>query len=211
MNIAIIGAGNVGRALGRGWRKAGHSVSFGVRNPDESKYRDLSREIDVRVRTVREASRDSDVVVLATPYAACEDAIAAAGSLSGKVLVDCTNPLEPGLAGLIHRGNDSGGEQVARWAPEAKVVKAFNTTGFNIMENPTLEGRRAVMFICGDDSSARATVIELSDALGFESVDAGELQSARLLEPMALLWISAAYKFGLGRDFAFGLLRRTAG
>jgi predicted dinucleotide-binding enzyme len=209
MNIVIIGAGNVGRALGKGWRKAGHAVSFGVRSPDDDKYRDLGKDLDVSVRTVGEATGDGDVVVLATPWLAAQGALAAAGNLSGKVLVDCTNPLEPGLSGLTHGHKDSGGEQVARWAPDAKVIKAFNTTGFNIMEDPNLEGRRAVMFVCGDDPTAKSIVMELSDALGFETVDAGDLQSARLLEPLALLWISAAYRFGLGRDFAFGLLRRS--
>jgi predicted dinucleotide-binding enzyme len=97
---------------------------------------------------------------------------------------------------------------VARRAAGAHVVKAFNTIGFNIMADPQLETRRAVHFICGDDDGSKAVARELSDALGFETVDAGPLASARLLENFALLWIAAAYRMGIGREFAFSLIRR---
>ena len=203
MKIAIIGAGNVGQALGKGWLKVRQSVVYGVRNPEDEKYQTLG----VEIKAISSAAVGADVIVLATPWLATEEAIRAAGDLSGKILVDCTNPLKPDLSGLTHGYGDSGGEQVARWAPAARVVKAFNTTGSNIMENPVLESRRAVMFVYGDDEKARHQVMELSSVLGFETVDAGPLQTARLLEPLALLWISAAYRFGLGRDFAFLLVR----
>ncbi len=208
MHIAIIGAGNVGRALGHGWSMVGHTVTFGVRQPQAQKHDELRQTPGVGVEAVGTAAQGAEVVVLATPWEATEQAIKAAGSMAGKIVVDCTNPLKPGLAGLTHGHEDSGGEQVARWAPGARVVKAFNTVGSNIMQAPELEGRKAVMFICGDDDEARTRVVELSDALGFDTVDAGSLASARMLEPLALLWISAAYKFGFGRDFAFSIVRR---
>jgi hypothetical protein len=203
MKIAIIGAGNVGGALGRRWHEAGHDVTFGVREPSSEKYKDLEGKME----GIEAAVRGAEIVVLATPWDAAEDAVRTCGDLSGKVLVDCTNPLRPNLAGLTHGHDDSGGEQVARWATGAKVVKAFNTVGFNIMENPRLEDRRAVLFVCGDEDG-KAAVRLLSDALGFETVDAGPLERARILEPFALLWITAAYRMGLGRDFAFSLIRR---
>ncbi len=208
MRIAIIGAGNVGRALGRGWSMAGHSVCFGVRQPQAHKHDELREKLGAGIESLEAAAQGGEVVVLATPWDATEQAIKAAGSMAGKIVIDCTNPLKPGLAGLTHGHEDSGGEQVARWAPDARVVKAFNTVGSNIMEAPELEGRKAVMFICGDDDEARTRVVELSDALGFDTVDAGPLASARMLEPLALVWISAAYKFGFGRDFAFSIVRR---
>ena len=208
MRIAVIGAGSVGKTLGHRWRQLGHEVVFGVRQPKDPKH-DALRELDVEVTTVPSAARSGEVVVLATPWTATKDAIEACSGLDGKTVIDCTNPLEPDLRGLTHSGDDSGGEQVARWAKGAKVVKAFNTIGFNIMENPRLEGRRAVLFLCGDDDGKPA-VKELSDALGFETIDAGSIESARLLEPFALLWITGAYKMGLGRDFAFSLVRREA-
>jgi predicted dinucleotide-binding enzyme len=90
----------------------------------------------------------------------------------------------------------------------AKVVKAFNTVGFNIMANPAFGADRPVMFYCGDDAAAKQTVRPLVEQLGFEAVDAGPLSQARVLEPFALLWISLAYAQGQGRDIAFKLLRR---
>ena len=101
----------------------------------------------------------------------------------------------------------SGAEQVAEWAAGAKVFKAFNQTGFNVMANPVFEGGRAVMFICGDDDAHKPTVLSLAADIGFEAVDAGGLMIARLLEPYAMLWIHLAHAQGLGRGFAFGLLK----
>ena len=207
MRIAIIGAGNVGRTLGRRWQASGHEVVFGVRKPDDAKYADLRRE-GLVVEAVKVAAQNAQVVVIATPWPATESAINECGELSRKVVIDCTNPLKPGLAGLTHAVDISGGEQVKVWTRGASVAKAFNTVGFNIMENPELEGRRAVMFICGDDD-ARPVVRELSEVLGFETIDAGPLERARLLEPFALLWITGAYQLGLGRGFAFSLIRSS--
>lgn len=210
MDIAILGAGSVGAALGRGWIAAGHVLTFGVRNPGDEKYRELNQNLGgaARFASIGEAAAGAETVVLATPWDAAESAIRAAGDLSGRIVIDATNPLKPGLAGLTHAGDDSGGEQVGRWAAGAKVVKAFNTVGFNIMADPLLDGRRAAMFVCGDDAGARAAVARLAVDLGFEAVEAGGLATARQLEPLALLWIRSAYQFGLGREFAFGLLRR---
>ena len=87
-------------------------------------------------------------------------------------------------------------------------MKAFNTVGFNIMENPAFRSDKAVMFYCGDDAGAKQTVKQLTEELGFDAVDAGPLTQARVLEPFALLWISLAYGRGLGREIAFKLMRR---
>jgi predicted dinucleotide-binding enzyme len=101
-------------------------------------------------------------------------------------------------------------EQVAGWAKGAKVFKAFNQVGFNVMANPVVEGRRAVMFVCGDDEAGKPTVLQLVRDIGFESIDAGGATAARLLEPFGMLWIHLALTRGLGRDWAFGLLHRDA-
>ena len=204
MRIAIIGAGSVGRALGGGWARQGHEISFGVRSPADPKYGDLPP--GTRVAGVGEAAAEAEVVVLATPWDGTRDAIDRCGDLAGRVVVDCTNPLEPDLSGLTLGHDDSAGEQVARWAPGAKVVKAFNSVGSNIMENPRVGGQRAVMFIAGDDEG-KATVRRLSEALGFDTVDAGGIDKARLLEPLAMLWISLAYQQGMGREWALTLVR----
>jgi predicted dinucleotide-binding enzyme len=126
--------------------------------------------------------------------------------LTGKVLIDCTNPIGPNFTSAVGP-TTSGAETVARWAEGARVVKAFNTTGFNVMEQPGFGAEAASMFICGDDAAAKSDVTALAEQLGFEVVDCGPLANARLLENLALLWISLARQ-GLGRDIAFKLLRR---
>lgn len=199
MKIAMIGAGNVGKALGERWSAAGHDVTYGVRQPDPAN----SGEADVR-----SAAGAAEVVVLATPWPAVEDAIRACGDLSGKVLIDCTNPLLPGLAGLERGTDTSGAEKVAALAAGAKVVKAFNTVGFNVMADPFFQGRAASLLYCGEDSDAKGMVRELALACGFEPLDVGPLKQARLLEPFALLWISMALQHGYGREIAFSLMRR---
>lgn len=199
MRIAVIGAGNVGATLGKAWLATGHSVTYGVRKPDGTHPEE---------KTVHEAATGAEVVVLATPWPAIEDALAACGDLSGKVVVDCTNPLLPGLAGLELGTTTSGVEKVAALAPAACVVKAFNTVGFNVMANPVFDGRPVSMLYCGDDAGAKTAVRRLIVDCGFEPVDAGPLKQARLLEPFALLWISMAMQYGYGREIAFRFLRR---
>lgn len=211
MKIAVIGAGNVGGTLGRRWAGLGHELVFGVRDPAREKYQGLVTQTGGRGRLAsnREACAGAGAVLLATPWSTTQAALAECGALEGQVLIDATNPLGADLR-LTLGHSDSGGEQVARWAPGARVVKAFNTTGFNIMEDPVIQGRHAVMFVAGDDPAAKSVVLDLASAIGFEAVDAGPLASSRMLEPMAQLWIHCAYRQGLTRDYAFHLLRRGA-
>ena len=207
MKIAIIGAGSVGATLGRRWHGNGHTICYGVREPGADKNAVLSDHASVLGN--QEAVTDVDIVVLATPWQTTEAAIADIGSaIDGKIVIDCTNPLEVDLSGLTHGYDDSGGEQVARWAPTARVVKALNTTGSNNMADPQIDGIRTVMFVAGDDDDARSTVKGLTDELGFDTIEVGELASARLLEPLAMLWISMAFRFGMGREFGLAVLRR---
>ena len=202
MRIAIIGAGRVGAALGSGWSRGGHEVVFGVRDP-------AAKTVPVgRAVSVADAAQSADVVVLATPWSAAPAALVAAGSCRGKVVIDCTNPILPGLTGLAVGTSESAAERLAALAPEARVVKAFNTTGSGNMERPRYGESRLTMLICGDDADARRTVSDLARDLGFDPLDAGALSAARYLEPLAMLWIHLAYKQGMGPDIAFQLLRR---
>jgi predicted dinucleotide-binding enzyme len=147
-------------------------------------------------------------VVFATPWPATRDAIRGAGDLKGKAVFDCTNPLKQDLSGLEIGHTTSAAEQVARWASGAKVVKVFNTTGANNMENSRYPDGAPAMFYCGDDAGAKKVAAQLATDLGFEPIDAGGLISARLLEPLAMLWIHLAYGQGMGREIAFRLMRR---
>jgi predicted dinucleotide-binding enzyme len=208
MNIAIIGAGRVGTTLAHAWKRKDHDIFFGVRNPNGNKSTQLVAE-GFQVGTVASASSFGDIVVLATPWRAAQDAINAAGDLSGKVIIDCTNPLKPDLSGLDVPSGSSGAAQIASWAKGARVFKAFNQTGTENMAEPVIGSHPAVMFVAGDDGDGKATVIQLVSDVGFEAVDAGPLSVARSLEELAVLWIHLAYNApGLDRNYAFAILRR---
>jgi len=205
MNITIVGSGNVGRALGGGWKKAGHSVTFAARDPAGAKSAELKKE-GFAVAPQSESGK-ADAVVIAVPWTGIEATIAALGNLSGKVLVDATNPLTANLE-LALGFSDSAGETVARHAKGARVVKAFNTTGANNMANSKYAAGKLMMPVAGDDAPAKKTVMALAADLGFEPVDAGPLAMSRHLEPMAMTWIKLAYAQGLGREFGFAMLKR---
>jgi predicted dinucleotide-binding enzyme len=191
MKIGIIGAGRIGGTLGRRWTENGHDVLYGVRPGSDAPGKTAS---------IAEAAAHGDVILLAVPWPAAREAVQAAGDLSGKVLIDATN------GGYDASG--SGAEKIAGWAPGARVVKSFNQTGFEHLQNPVFEGHRALMLIAGDDAEAKATARSLGEELGLEMEDAGGLANAGLLEALALLWIQLAMRGGLGRDITFALLRR---
>jgi NADPH-dependent F420 reductase len=214
MKIAIIGAGNVGGTLGKRWAKRGHEVAFGARDPAEAKVAALVRESGPRARaaSVPEAARQAAVVVLTVPWDSARDALTAAGDLRGRILIDATNPvpLTPeGLRqGLVIGHTTSAGEQIARWAEGARVVKAFNTTGWQNMANPIYGSQGLSMLLCGDDAEAKKVVADLARQLGFEPVDVGPLRSARYLEAVAMLWIDMAIIQGFGMNFGFRVVKR---
>jgi hypothetical protein len=210
MKLAILGPGNVGSTLATAFAGKGHSIVLGVRDPVASKYRELAKNIGggTEVLGVREACAAAEAIVLATPWSATQAVLEqAAGALQGKILLDCTNPINAGFK-LALGHTTSGGEMVAAWAKGAHVFKVFNITGYNIMEDPVVDGRKAMMLVAGDHDEQKVKVLQLAREIGFEALDFGKLESARLLEPMALAWIRLAYQQGVGRDFAFGILRR---
>ncbi len=208
MRLCIVGTGSVGGELGRLWAARGHEISFGVRDPQSPKVQAILEEVgsDATATGVAEAMTASDIIVLALPWPAVEEVLRSA-DLTGKILIDATNPIAPGLE-LATGPDTSAAEQIANWAPGARVVKAFNTIGADNFANPVFGDQVATMFICGDDSDAKAVTLQLAEELGFEIVDAGPLSNSRLLEPMAMLWIRLALVEGFGRDIAFKLLRR---
>ena len=202
MRLAIIGAGSVGATLGKAWQRRGHDVTYGVRNPDDPKYGSLGADVTTNDR----AARDAEVVVLCTPWQSTRDAVQACGDLGGKVLIDCTNPLTPDFTALEVGHTTSGAEQIAEWAPGARVCKAMNQIGAPMMDSPQLP-QPPVMFVCGDDDAAKTTTTSLVGELGFETADAGDLTLARLLEPFALVWIHMALQRGFGTQWGLGVLR----
>jgi 8-hydroxy-5-deazaflavin:NADPH oxidoreductase len=208
MRLAIIGAGNVGAALGGAWSAQGHDVVYGVPDPQKPKYAALPRGAVMRAS---EAAKGAAAIVLATPWRATEAAIRELGELNGRLVIDCTNPLAMGPDGLqLALGHTtSGGEQVAAWAAGAALFKTFNHTGAENMALASRFDHRPVMFVAGDDAARKGEVLRLVGDLGFEAVDAGPLRAARFLEPLAMLWIELALNRGQGNAFAFALARRS--
>lgn len=196
----------MGSALGAGWSKAGHKIIFGSREPKSQKMLELSQSTGAATGSNQQAA-EADVVVLTMPWPAVNEVVSGL-QLSGKVVVDVTNPLLPDLSGLEVGTTTSAAELVAQRAKGARVVKAFNTVGFNVMAHPQFRDGSAVMFYCGDDAKAKKTVHQLAADLGFDPHDAGPLTQARYLEPFAMLWITLALKQGYGREFGFKLMQR---
>ncbi len=209
MNIGIIGTGNMGSGLGKAWAAKGHKILLGSRDPQKAKTLAKTMALNISGGSIAEAAAFGEVVLLATPWTAATDAIKAAGPLGGKILIDCTNPLTPDMRGLTLGHTTSAGEVVAKWAPEAKVVKAFNHIFAQIVHSsPQFGGQSASVFYCGNDPGAKATVAGLAKEIGFEPIDAGPLQNARVLEPLGLLCIQLAYGLAMGTDVAMKLIRR---
>jgi 8-hydroxy-5-deazaflavin:NADPH oxidoreductase len=198
MKIAVLGSGNVGTSLGDGWSAKGHKVVYGSRSPGKETGSNRS------FASVADAIAQSEVVVLAVPWDAVQEVVSK-NDLSGKTVIDCTNPIGPGME-LAVGCTTSAGEIVARLAKGARVVKAFNTTGFHNMQNSQYGSTRLTMFYAGDDQAAKQTVKQLIADIGFTPVDAGPMKNARYLEPLAMLWINLYMK--IGHDIAFQLIER---
>ncbi|MFB6106950.1 MAG: NADPH-dependent F420 reductase [Halobacteriaceae archaeon] len=194
MDLAIVGTGTVGRSLGRAWADRGHDVVYGSRHPEES----AAPGGPVRSRAA--AAAHGDVVVLAVPGSAVA-AVAAdlRESLRGAVVVDPTNTLDRTADGR------SLADAVADAAPGARVVKAFNTVGAEVMADPAVADGTATMLVAGDDGDAVGTVVDLAADVGFDPVRAGDRSAAIMLEDLARLWIHLSRRYG--REMAFRLLR----
>lgn len=210
MKIAVIGAGNVGGTLGRRWAQKGHEVLFGVQDPTSDRIRQVvaAAGASASAASVETAAQAAPIVVYATPWSATEIAIKASGNLAGKTIIDCTNPLTPDFSELAAGFVTSGAEMIAAWAVNANVYKTFNQTGWENMADPAYPNGPCVMLVCGPEGSGKQDVLSLVKDIGFEAIDAGELKIARLLEPFGMVWIHLAINKGLGRDWAFQLVRR---
>ncbi len=208
MKIGIFGAGDVGGTLGKRWRQKGHEIMFGVRNLQSRNIQKLIQmDENFKVGDIREASTFGDVIVFAIPWTAVEETILSAGNLSGKILIDPTNPLTPDLKRLA-LDDISVAEKIAKLANTTAVVKAFNAIGARTLNNPIFDSDRADLFICGDDIHAKRVVEELATDIGFDVVDVGPLVNARMLEQLALLWIELAFRRQMGPNIGFKILRR---
>jgi predicted dinucleotide-binding enzyme len=210
LRIAILGTGGVGAALGVRWGAAGHAVTYGSRAPQSEKVAQLVAKTgnNATAKSPHEAIGDTEAILFAVPWPVARETLESLGDLSGRTLIDCTNPLLSDMSGIELGHVISAGEQIAMWAPGANVVKAFNSASVKVMLNPQFGEQRATMFYCGDDAAAKLTVRQLIEDIGFEAVDAGSLSSSRYLEPLAMLYIHLAFRQGLGSNCAFKIMKR---
>ncbi|AKZ29064.1 MULTISPECIES: NADPH-dependent F420 reductase [Ralstonia solanacearum species complex] len=198
MKIAVIGTGNIGAAYARALADAKFEVVIGHREP--SKAAALAQEISPNVEGggISAAFKLADMVLLALPYPAIAEVLADAGDLTGKVLIDVSNPLSADFQNLVVGLTTSAAEQIQTAAPSAHVVKAFNTIFAGLVPAQAREGKQLQVFVAGDDAAATAQVRELARALGFVPVNAGPLRNSRFLEPVGMMNIQFGFFLGAG-------------
>ena len=190
MDIAIIGAGNVGRSLATSFVRAGHTVVVASRDPEDAGAVAVTTGARLAESNVA-AATGSDVVVIATPFTSVESIAAEiAGAVTGKVVVDATNRMSFGADGPDIDTSTSNAEELALLLPEAHVVKAFNTLFASNQADPIADGVQLDGYVAGDDAAAKATLLELVASIGLNPVDVGPLSRSRQLEGLAFLNIT---------------------
>lgn len=209
MNIAVLGAGTMGRAVSALLRRYGHRVVLGTRSAVSSPtVETLAGAIEAR--SYADAVRTAELILLTTPWEHTEQALSAARPFEHRVLIDCTNPEGTDGRSLAVGLTTSGAEQVSTWAGDARVVKAFNHVYAEVLSSPDAMREPPTLFLAGDDAPAKRSVAELTRALGFDPIDAGPLASARYLEPLAMLMVELVRGQGFGPAEITLQLRRSA-
>jgi predicted dinucleotide-binding enzyme len=200
----------MGSGLGKLWAAKGHSILFSF-SRDQKKLDTLAKSIpNAKAASPVEAVSSGDIILLSVGYGTIGEALAAAGPIKDKIIIDCANPVKPDLSGLSVGLTTSAAEEIAGLVPGCWVVKAFNTVFAEVYHSETrLYGSRMPsMFYCGDDVSAKTTVSRLIRETGFAPIDAGPLKSARYLEPLAMLMIQLGHVQGMGTNIALSLIHR---
>ncbi len=209
-SIAIIGTGRVASAVGPKWASNGHKITYGSRTPGDARVQSLVETTggNAKAVAIADAAVSSDIIVLAIPYPAAQDVVSSLGSLEGKIVIDPMNSAKF-EDGLISPLTESISADIATWAPGARIVKALNTLGAQVMVNPNVVPEPVTVPIAGDDAAAKETVGALIRQLGLEVFDAGPLHNARYIDSMGLLYISANVFAGGGVRNEFRILSHT--
>ncbi len=200
--IAVIGTGNVGSALGPRFAELGHEIVYGSREPSRADVQALvARTSGASATEPADAARDADIIVIAVPFAGVVAAVNSLGDLSGKIILDPTNAVGRDEAGnRYHAAESSVAEMIQALAPNARVVKAFNTLSAETMTDPSIAGGTVTIPIAGNDAQAKTVVSGLVTGLGFDVVDMGGIESAHALEQMLVIRGTAG---ALGNPFNY--------
>lgn len=206
--IAIIGTGDVGSALGPRFAEQGHTIVYGSRDPGRSSVNELVARSGegASATTQADAAAQASIVVLAIPGMLVEEITRSLGDLSGKIIIDPTNPLQGKVPNLVHAAETSNAEIIQAAARDAFVVKAFNTLNYKTMIDPGSADGPVSIPLAGDDPAAKKVVAELVAGMGLEPIDVGPLENAHWVEGMLILWINNRY--GTRESFDFHL-RKT--
>ena len=206
--IAMIGTGDVGSALGKAFAAQGHTIIYGSREPDRKSVEELVAETGngASATTQFAAASQADIVVLAVPGLLVEEVTKSLGDLSDKIIIDPTNPLKRNMLRLEHGVETSNAQIIQEAAPDADVVKAFNTLSWKTMVDPAEAGGPVSIPLAGNSGSAKKKVAELVIGMGLEPIDVGPVEHARWVEGMLILWINNRYT-SLRDSFDFHLRR----
>jgi predicted dinucleotide-binding enzyme len=205
MNIAVIGSGNVGGALADKWALSGHTIYLGVRHIESFKGKHLLQNPRTVAVSIPEAVEKSEVILIATPAAAAIDVAKSLGNTEGKIIIDAMNI----VMGKGPEGYNNTSQALLDHTESNDVVKCFNTTGFNNMENPVYDVTPVDLFTCGDSVKGKEVAVQLAKEAGFaECYDIGGNDKFQLMEQFGFFWINLAMFQGQGREIAFKLLKR---
>jgi 8-hydroxy-5-deazaflavin:NADPH oxidoreductase len=214
MRIGVIGSGEVGKTLARGLKTHGYETRISSRSPE--KLAEYSKSSGIQTGTFADVAAWAEGVVLAVKGDGAEAAVGEAGAanLSGKLVIDTTNPIaheppEDGVLKYFTSPNSSLMERLQTACPDAKFVKAFNSVGSALMVNPAFPGgAKPTMFYCGNDAGAKAIVATILEQFGWDGADMGTAKAARAIEPLCQLWCIPGFRDNAWGNHAFALLRR---
>jgi len=200
MKVGILGSGDVARALAAGFLSRGHSVMLGTRDASKLKEWRAAAGDHASVGSFVATAQYGQLIVLATHGMSTVDILrdVTEAPFAGKTVIDATNPLQTGANGpeLAIGFTDSLGEQIQRAMPDAHVVKCYNTVGNALMIDPKVIGGPPDMFIAGNDAAAKQTVTAIVTDFGWNVIDLGGIEQARLLEPMCMVWVRYGFTSG---------------
>lgn len=205
MKIAIIGTGNVGGALATKWAQKGHEINLGVRDTDNFKGKELLNNPNTKVYLIAEAVNFSDIILLATPALQTIEVVKMLGDTTGKIIIDSMNI----IMGKGPIGYTNTTLAIIENTQTQDVVKCFNTTGFNNMQNPIYNQTAIDLFVAGNSAKGKEIAIQLAKDAGFENCySIGGNDKFDLMEQFAWFWINLAMFQGQGREIGFKLFKR---